>query len=144
MIFRLFYLFGVLGVLLVCGWMLQGFLQLNQDAMKLQPTISAMQAQAANATAVIIDAQGNYINNAAQATAVIVSSQGQYAVDIARATQIVADSNQGPVNIYLAGVDEGNNQAQQKAGIFGAGFGLGSITLVVIGFILFLVYAATR
>jgi hypothetical protein len=60
----------------------------------------------------IADSQANLNNSAAgynyaQATAVIVDAQGGYILNSARATQIVSDSNWGPINTYQAGQQQG-------------------------------------
>lgn len=60
----------------------------------------------------------------AQATAIIIDANGNYIVDAAMGTAIVADSNWGIVNIYQAG---------QKQG-FGAGIGvvfMGFMALII-------------
>jgi hypothetical protein len=85
----------------------------------------------ANSQSNLNNSQSNLNNseaqlNLAQATAVLVDAQGDYIVNAARATQIVADSDWGPINVYNAGQKQGAGAA------FGLSFVGGVFALVIL------------
>lgn len=126
MIERIIVLVAILGIIAGCGWIAMQAIQVYHEATVVAQEIQVAQAQTVNAraqaTAVILDAQGGYNYNNAQATAVIVDSKGQYAVNVAEATAIVANSNHGPINAFKDGQTQG----------VGAGFGLSFMGVMLV------------
>lgn len=132
---RIASLFVILAIIASCGWLTMQVRQLNQEAIAIAPTVSAYHSQA---TAVILEAKGNYNYDNAAATAVIIDSEGTYILHSAQATAIVADSNQGPVNIYKDGISEGREQG------LGAAFGLSFMGLMGVLVVVVLILLARR
>lgn len=111
----------------------------DQSVDMIQPRGVNPEKDYANSQSNLNNSQSNLNNseaqlNLAEATAVIIDAQGEYAVNIAQATAIVANSDQGPVNTYMAGQADGQADGMKT-------FGLSTVALVAIGFVVFLLLA---